>query len=170
MPASSTSSDTSDSDPVPSSSHLHDQDNSEPPSLSGDVTPTLQGLGHATTDNIDSTSLHVQEDAMHRIKNMFRLLELHGEQSSGGFVEKVLISQDYVCELIETLSPGASASMTNVRHLSHPEDGCVLMFSAVLRIAPLFTCRSTSRSSINCYCNPLVSTGASPALSSTWSA
>lgn len=66
------------------------------------------------------TSIHGEEDAMHRIKNMFRLLELHGEQSSGGFVEKVLISQDYVCELIEMLSPGASASMTNVRHLGHP--------------------------------------------------
>ncbi|KAF8289765.1 hypothetical protein DL93DRAFT_2069130 [Clavulina sp. PMI_390] len=55
-----------------------------------------------------------EDDVLPRIRNMFRLLELYSEQGSSGLVEKVLISQESVCDLIETLCPGASAGITSI--------------------------------------------------------
>lgn len=71
-------------------------------------------------------------DLLPRTKGMYRLLELYGEQGSGGLgsyrylfyhrsmliypieVDKIIISQDSISTLINFLSPGAYASMTKV--------------------------------------------------------
>lgn len=66
-------------------------------------------IGSTTTQDREAED----EDILPRIRNMFRLLELYSEQGSAGLVEKVLISQDSVCDLIEALSPGRYPSMTN---------------------------------------------------------
>lgn len=53
-------------------------------------------------------------DLLPRIKGMYRLLELFTEQGSGGVVDKIIISQDSVSELVEELCPGAYSSLTKV--------------------------------------------------------
>ncbi|KAF8320021.1 hypothetical protein DL93DRAFT_2224928, partial [Clavulina sp. PMI_390] len=55
-----------------------------------------------------------EDDVLPRFRNMYRLLELYSEQGSSGLTEKVLISQDSVCDLIEKLRPGASAGITSI--------------------------------------------------------
>jgi hypothetical protein len=53
-------------------------------------------------------------DLLSRIKGMYRLLELFSEQGSGGVVDKIIISQESVSQLIEQLHPGAYLSLTKV--------------------------------------------------------
>lgn len=53
-------------------------------------------------------------DLLPRIKGMYRLLELFSEQGSGGVVDKIIISQDSVSQLVEQLYPGAYSSLTKV--------------------------------------------------------
>jgi hypothetical protein len=57
-------------------------------------------------------------DILSRIPGMYRLLELYSEQGSGGLVDKVVISQDSLRDLIESLSPGAYTSLTKVSNQS----------------------------------------------------
>lgn len=54
-------------------------------------------------------------DLLPRIKGMYRLLELFTEQGSGGVVDKIIISQDSVSDLVNELFPGAYSSLTKVR-------------------------------------------------------
>ncbi|KAI0035521.1 hypothetical protein K488DRAFT_68324 [Vararia minispora EC-137] len=49
-----------------------------------------------------------------KIKGMYRILDLINEQGSGGLVEKIIIAQESVKDLMNTLSPGAYASLTRV--------------------------------------------------------
>ncbi|KAF8216813.1 hypothetical protein K438DRAFT_1658303 [Mycena galopus ATCC 62051] len=53
-------------------------------------------------------------DLLHSIKGMFRVLDLISEFGSGGMVDKIIIAQDSLKELINALSPGAYASLTKV--------------------------------------------------------
>ena len=45
---------------------------------------------------------------------MFRILELVSEQSTGGVVDKVVVCQDSVAQLIEELHPATYHSITKV--------------------------------------------------------
>ncbi|KAJ7117660.1 hypothetical protein C8R44DRAFT_791229 [Mycena epipterygia] len=53
-------------------------------------------------------------DLLHSIKGMFRVLDLISESGSGGLVDKIIIAQDSLKELINALSPGAYASLIKV--------------------------------------------------------
>ncbi|KAG8984734.1 hypothetical protein FRB94_013305 [Tulasnella sp. JGI-2019a] len=48
------------------------------------------------------------------VKGLFRLLDLYSEQGSGSLVDKVIIAQDSLKSLIDTLSPGAYTSITKI--------------------------------------------------------
>ncbi|KAG9014447.1 hypothetical protein FRB93_013572 [Tulasnella sp. JGI-2019a] len=65
--------------------------------------------GHRNTDRADCC-----QDLLPKIKGLFRLLDLYSEQSSGGLVDKILIAQDSLKSLIDTLSPGAYTSITKI--------------------------------------------------------
>lgn len=64
-------------------------------------------------------------DLLPRIKGMYRLLELFSEQGSGGVVDKIIISQESVSQLVEQLYPGAYSSLTKV--LFTPILSCAIM-------------------------------------------
>jgi hypothetical protein len=71
-------------------------------------------------------------DLVHRVKHMYRLLDLYAEQGSGGLgmcchllsetgdvyeyysVDKIVISQESVAQFINTISTGAYKSMTKI--------------------------------------------------------
>ncbi|KAF8306077.1 hypothetical protein DL93DRAFT_2172249 [Clavulina sp. PMI_390] len=53
-------------------------------------------------------------DLLPRIKGMYRLLELFSEQGSGGVVDKIIISQESVSQLVEQFYPGAYSSLTKI--------------------------------------------------------
>ncbi|KAF7356372.1 VWFA domain-containing protein [Mycena venus] len=53
-------------------------------------------------------------DLFHSIKGMYRVLDLISESGSGGLVDKIIIAQESLKELINALSPGAYASVTKV--------------------------------------------------------
>ncbi|KAG8855501.1 hypothetical protein FRB96_007005 [Tulasnella sp. 330] len=55
-----------------------------------------------------------RQDLLPRIKGMFRLLDLYDEQGSGGLVDKIIIAQDSLKELIDNLSAGAYTSITKI--------------------------------------------------------
>lgn len=59
-------------------------------------------------------------DLLPRVKGMYRLLELFTEQGSGGVVDKIIISQNSVADLVNELFPGAYSSLTKVRSNSRP--------------------------------------------------
>ncbi|KAF8321130.1 hypothetical protein DL93DRAFT_2224184 [Clavulina sp. PMI_390] len=53
-------------------------------------------------------------DLLPRIDGMYRLLELFSEQGSGGVVDKVIISQESLSQLVNQISPGAYTSLTEI--------------------------------------------------------
>ncbi|KAG8215603.1 hypothetical protein J3R82DRAFT_7468 [Butyriboletus roseoflavus] len=53
-------------------------------------------------------------DLGHSIKGMYRILDLISEQSSGGLVDKIIISQNSLEAFINNVCPGAYVSMTRV--------------------------------------------------------
>ncbi|KAG8993098.1 hypothetical protein FRB94_011064 [Tulasnella sp. JGI-2019a] len=53
-------------------------------------------------------------DLLPNIKGMFRLLDLYSEQGSGGLVDKIIIAQDSLKSLVNSLSPGAYTSITKI--------------------------------------------------------
>ncbi|KAJ7763628.1 hypothetical protein DFH07DRAFT_1059276 [Mycena maculata] len=56
----------------------------------------------------------VSMDLLHSIQGMYRVLDLITESGSGGLVDKIIIAQDSLKELINMLSPGAYASLIKV--------------------------------------------------------
>ncbi|KAI6027006.1 hypothetical protein EDC04DRAFT_213613 [Pisolithus marmoratus] len=54
------------------------------------------------------------QDLARSIPGLYRILDLVTEQGSGGLVDKIIISQNSLKEFINTISPGAYASMTKV--------------------------------------------------------
>ncbi|KAG8984733.1 hypothetical protein FRB93_006355 [Tulasnella sp. JGI-2019a] len=55
-----------------------------------------------------------RQDLLPKVKGLFRLLDLYSEQGSGGLVDKIIIAQDSLKSLIDTLSPGAYSSITKI--------------------------------------------------------
>ncbi|KAG9013251.1 hypothetical protein FRB93_000774 [Tulasnella sp. JGI-2019a] len=53
-------------------------------------------------------------DLLPKVKGLFRLLDLHSEQGSLGLVDKIIIAQDSLKSLIDTLSPGAYISIRKI--------------------------------------------------------
>ncbi|KAF8317563.1 hypothetical protein DL93DRAFT_2095570 [Clavulina sp. PMI_390] len=53
-------------------------------------------------------------DLLPRIKGMYRLLELVSEQGSGGVIDKIVISQEPLRQLLEQFYPGAYPSLTTI--------------------------------------------------------
>ena len=53
-------------------------------------------------------------DLLPRTKGMYRLLEVFSEQGAGGAVDKIIICQYSVGQLVEQLHPGAYSSLTKV--------------------------------------------------------
>src|ERR1700733_9080856 len=91
-------------------------------------------------------------DRLPRIKGMYRLLELFSEQGSGGVVDKIIISQDSVSQLVEQLCPGAYSSLTEVwHHLG----SC---YSTTLLFTGKPSCRLTSHRSTRFRFSPLAYT------------
>ncbi|KAG9310080.1 hypothetical protein JVU11DRAFT_9688 [Chiua virens] len=70
---------------------------------------------HLLGDQMDiDIPQHDELDLAYSIKGMYRVLDLISEQGSGGLVDKIIISQDSLEAFINTVSPGAYASMTKV--------------------------------------------------------
>ncbi len=67
-----------------------------------------------TSDSTSSTP----DDLLPRIRNAYRLLELFSEQGVGGMVDKVIIPQNSLRDLVDVLSPGAFEEMTKVSLVS----------------------------------------------------
>ncbi|KAJ7066394.1 hypothetical protein C8F01DRAFT_1123111 [Mycena amicta] len=64
--------------------------------------------------DVDPPQVHTNFDLLSSIKGMFRVLDLISESGSGGLVDKIIIAQESLKELINELSPGAYASLTKV--------------------------------------------------------
>ena len=115
------------------SSHSHDKttDDSGPPSPSSGYFSALGSeYGADADDGVDNEPLKIPvasldlealdsapatlDDLLPRIKNAYRLLELFSEQGTGGLVDKVIIPQNSLRDLINVLSPGAFEEMTRV--------------------------------------------------------
>ncbi|KAJ7231899.1 hypothetical protein B0H12DRAFT_204922 [Mycena haematopus] len=92
----------------------------EPPTKKIKVTLLDASLDSSDAMDVDPaptrSSKHTETnlDLLHSIKGMFRVLDLISEQGSGGLVDKIIIAQESLKELINTLSPGAYASLTKV--------------------------------------------------------
>ncbi|KIJ61776.1 hypothetical protein HYDPIDRAFT_115606 [Hydnomerulius pinastri MD-312] len=63
---------------------------------------------------IDPPRAILEQDLVDSIKGMYRLLDLISEQGSGGLVDKIIIAQDSLQSFINTICPGAYASLTKV--------------------------------------------------------
>ncbi|CAE6459505.1 unnamed protein product, partial [Rhizoctonia solani] len=76
----------------------------------------------ATVDTIESKSPNLgpfqTQDIIHKIPNFFRLLELVEDRGSGGIVEKIVIDQSSLHELINTLQPGSYDSVSKINFKS----------------------------------------------------
>ncbi|KAJ7464645.1 hypothetical protein FB451DRAFT_1370363 [Mycena latifolia] len=77
----------------------------EPPAKTGDA---------MDVDPEPVTSKPASLDLLHSVKGLFRVLDLISESGSGGLVDKVIIAQDSLKELINVLCPGAYASLIKV--------------------------------------------------------
>ncbi|EMD40863.1 hypothetical protein CERSUDRAFT_121499 [Gelatoporia subvermispora B] len=53
-------------------------------------------------------------DLVHRVKGLYRILDLISEQGSGGLVDKVVIAQEHLQRLMNSISPGVYTSLTKV--------------------------------------------------------
>lgn len=73
-------------------------------------TPKLDSLSEAESTN----SAQLEEDLSLAVKGMYPLLDLITEQGSSGLVDKIVIAQESLQEFINTLSPGAYSSITEV--------------------------------------------------------
>ncbi|CAE6468546.1 unnamed protein product [Rhizoctonia solani] len=71
--------------------------------------PTSNINGHSTT----TASSEVLE-VLDRIPNLFRLLDLVEDRSSGGIVEKIVIDQKSLSKVINILQPGSYKSVSNI--------------------------------------------------------
>ncbi|KAF8122287.1 hypothetical protein EV363DRAFT_1555266 [Boletus edulis] len=66
-------------------------------------------------ENLTDRQIHRDEfDLAYRIKGMYRILDLISEQGSGGLVDKIIISQNSLKAFVNSVCPGAYASMTKV--------------------------------------------------------
>ncbi|KAG8730280.1 hypothetical protein FRC11_007096, partial [Ceratobasidium sp. 423] len=73
--------------------------------------------GQASTDREHSAevpSANHTSDILDRIPNLFRLLDLVEDRSSGGIVEKIVIDQKSLSKVINILQPGAYKSVSNI--------------------------------------------------------
>ncbi|KAI6143614.1 hypothetical protein BKA82DRAFT_127237 [Pisolithus tinctorius] len=71
----------------------------------------------ATDDDMDvDVPLHTLDhlDLASSVKGLYRILDLITEQGSGGLVDKIIISQNSLKAFINTVCPGAYASLTKV--------------------------------------------------------
>ncbi|KAH9039441.1 hypothetical protein EDB83DRAFT_1717346 [Lactarius deliciosus] len=73
-------------------------------------TPKLDSLSEVESTN----SAQLREDLSLSVKGMYPLLDLITEQGSSGLVDKIVIAQQSLQEFINTLSPGAYTSITEV--------------------------------------------------------
>lgn len=72
--------------------------------------PPFSAFGTQVSDGGDPNHL----DLLPRIKGLFRLLDLYSERSDSGLVDKVIISQISLGQFINTILPGAYASVTKI--------------------------------------------------------
>ncbi|KAH9059753.1 hypothetical protein EDB87DRAFT_736822 [Lactarius vividus] len=73
-------------------------------------TPKLDSLSEVGSTN----SAQLGEDLSLAVRGMYPLLDLITEQGSSGLVDKIVIAQQSLQEFINTLSPGAYSSITEV--------------------------------------------------------
>ncbi|KAH9059751.1 hypothetical protein EDB87DRAFT_1577415 [Lactarius vividus] len=73
-------------------------------------TPKLDSLSEMES----TTSAQLGEDLSLAVKGMYPLLDLITEQGSSGLVDKIVIAQQSLQKFINTLSPGAYSSITEV--------------------------------------------------------
>ncbi|KAG9023159.1 hypothetical protein FRB95_013481, partial [Tulasnella sp. JGI-2019a] len=80
-----------------------------PPSNSVDVKTDIGAPMYLDQGQIQQSENHGGEDhrqdLLPKVKGLFRLLDLYSEQGSGGLVDKIIIAQDSLKSLIDTLSP-----------------------------------------------------------------
>ncbi|CAE7061068.1 unnamed protein product, partial [Rhizoctonia solani] len=72
---------------------------------------------HANTDNDHTTTAPGSSrvvDILDQIPNLFRLLDLVEDRSSGGIVEKIVIDQKSLSKVINILQPGSYKSISNI--------------------------------------------------------
>ncbi|CAE6489587.1 unnamed protein product [Rhizoctonia solani] len=78
---------------------------------------TPEDSAQAPTDNDNSTtapSSNQSLDILDQIPNLFRLLDLVEDRSSGGIVEKIVIDQRSLGKVINILQPGSYKSVSNI--------------------------------------------------------
>ncbi|KAL4067444.1 hypothetical protein V8B97DRAFT_1873723 [Scleroderma yunnanense] len=79
-----------------------------------EVINEVRGLIISQMDAVHPHNLHDDLDLACSITGLYRVLDLITEQGSGGLVDKIIISQDSLKSLINTVCPGAYASLTKV--------------------------------------------------------
>ncbi|KAH9171591.1 hypothetical protein EDB89DRAFT_1852099 [Lactarius sanguifluus] len=81
----------------------------------GPYQPQIPKLDNHNLSEVESTnSAQLGEDLSLAVKGMYPLLDLITEQGSSGLVDKIVIAQHSLQEFINTLSPGAYSSITEV--------------------------------------------------------
>ncbi|KAB5590852.1 hypothetical protein CTheo_5695 [Ceratobasidium theobromae] len=73
-------------------------------------------LGHDIATEVEAPPLVDSSacDVLDKINNLYRLLDLYQENSSGGLVEKVLIDQNSLRRLLNTLLPNSYVSVSKI--------------------------------------------------------
>ncbi|CAE6414187.1 unnamed protein product [Rhizoctonia solani] len=93
--------------------------NNAPEDFEGDhpLSAAPEDSTQAPTDNGHSTTAPGSNQApeiLDRIPNLFRLLDLVEDRSSGGIVEKIVIDQKSLSRVINILQPGSYKSVSNI--------------------------------------------------------
>ncbi|CAE6487895.1 unnamed protein product [Rhizoctonia solani] len=105
--------------PSPNVADLPSPPSSEAPPSYSTVPPTedFEGDPLSPTDNghsITTPGPSLALDILDRIPNLFRLLDLVEDRSSGGIVEKIVIDQKSLGKVINILQPGSYKSVSNI--------------------------------------------------------
>ncbi|CAE6523134.1 unnamed protein product [Rhizoctonia solani] len=83
-----------------------------------DPTPSVQDGATQPSTNATNTSTAPTSsrnlDILDQIPNLFRLLDLVEDRSSGGIVEKIVIDQKSLSKVINILQPGSYKSVSNI--------------------------------------------------------
>ncbi|KAG8742808.1 hypothetical protein FRC11_014128, partial [Ceratobasidium sp. 423] len=77
-----------------------------------------EGTVHSLERGIPNPGPSQTQDIIHKIPNLFRLLDLVEDRGSGGIVEKIVIDQPSLHELINTLQPGSYDSVSKINFKS----------------------------------------------------
>ncbi|KAI0089042.1 hypothetical protein BDY19DRAFT_121663 [Irpex rosettiformis] len=107
-----------DSDASSDDDYFHDAvAGSEAEHVGGDNVQASEEMAQDTVTSVDESVAHPGEspsELVDAINGMYRILDLVGEEGSGGFIDKIVIAQESFGRFANSIYPGAYTSMTKI--------------------------------------------------------